>query len=249
MAVAKLGYMLGRPADPAVPSHVGGSFHTVGVTGDNPSGGDYQQGRPRCSLTPDYVAGFIDGEGCFSVSVHPHPTVKYGRRWLIAPVFQAYQHRDNVMILKAIRDFFACGAIAPKGPRSSVVTYSVYRRRDLESVIVPFFERCPLQSKKQDDFMKFGEIVRLMQAKAHRTDVGFRRIVELAFSMNQHGKQRRYRLEEVLAEPSETVRRAPAQQVMRQSDPHGDMGRAAEMTAPPAERLSYGRDAGGNRCA
>jgi hypothetical protein len=218
--------------DPAVPSHVSGSFHTVDMAGDNPSGGDYQQGRPRCSLTPDYVAGFIDGEGCFSVSVHPHPTVKYGRRWLIAPAFQAYQHRDNVMILEAIRDFFGCGAIGPKGPKSSVVTYSVYRRRDLESVIVPFFERYSLQSKKQEDFMKFAEIVRLMEAKAHRTDEGFRRIVELAFSMNRHGKQRRYRLEEVLAEPSETVRQAPAQQVMRQSDPHGDMGRVAEMTTP-----------------
>ena len=37
-----------------------------------------------------------------------------------------------------------------------------------------------------------------------------------------------------MLEPSETVRRAPVlQQVMRQSEPHGDMGRAAEMTAPP----------------
>ena len=104
--------------------------------------------------------------------------------------------------------FFGCGRITSKGPESTVMTCSVYRRRDLESAIVPFFERHSLVSRKREDFAKFAEIVRLMQTDAHRTPEGFRRIVELAFSMNQRGKQRRYRLEEVLAEPSETARRA-----------------------------------------
>lgn len=178
------------------------------MTGDNPSGGDNQQGRLCRSLTPDYIAGFIDGEGCFSVSIHPHPTIRYGRRWLIAPCFQAYQHRDNVSILEDIRDFFGCGRISAKGPNSSVMTYSVYRRADLDSVIVPFFEQHTLISRKHEDFVKFAEVVRLMQQRQHKTGAGFRKIVKLAFSMNQRGKQRRYKLEEVLAEPSETARQA-----------------------------------------
>ena len=108
------------------------------MNGDDPTGGDYQQGRPsRCSLTPDYVAGFVDGEGCFSVSVHPHPTVRYGTRWLIAPSFHVYQHRDNVEILEKLRSYFGCGRIVPKGSNSPVMTYSVYRRADLESAIIP----------------------------------------------------------------------------------------------------------------
>jgi len=201
------------------------------MSGDNPSGGDNQQGRPRCSLTPDYVSGFIDGEGCFSVSVHPHPTARHG--WLVAPCFQAYQHRDNVEILEKLEAFFGCGRIMAKGPSSSVMTYSVYRRSNLESVIVPFFERYPLVSRKHFDFVKWSEVVRLMQRKSHLTEDGFRRVVELAFSMNQHGKQRRYRIEEVQAEPSETARRVPAfGPVKIQSDPHGDVRRAAEMTVP-----------------
>jgi hypothetical protein len=183
----------------------------------------------------------VDGEGCFSVSVHPHPTVRYGTRWLIAPSFHVYQHRDKVEILEKVQGFFGCGRIRSKGPRSSVMTYSVYRREDLESAIVPFFERCPLRSRKQEDFLKFRDVVLMMQAKAHRTDDGFRRIVEIAFSMNKNGKQRRYTLEQVLAEPSETVRRASLEtEAMRQSDPGGDIGRAAEMTAPSAGSQSVG---------
>jgi hypothetical protein len=237
LAVGKLGYMLGHPVNPVVPSEsVIPRCHTLGMGGDNPSGGDYQQGRPRRSLTPDYVAGFVDGEGCFCVSIHPHPTVRYGTRWLVAPSFHAYQHRDNAEILELLQKFFRCGRITAKGPKSSVMTFSVYRRLDLESVIIPFFHRYTLISGKHEDFVKWSEVVRLMQRKAHRTEQGFRRIVELSFSMNQRGKQRRYRLEEVLAEPSETARRAsaPAGRMKIQSDPHGDMGRAAEMTVPSA---------------
>ncbi len=177
---------------------------------ENVSGADNQQGRPQGTLTPEYICGFVDGEGCFSVSIHPHPTVRYGTQWLIAPVFQIYQHRDNLELLEKLRDYFGCGHITSKGPHSSVMTYAVSGRRGLESVIIPFFERYPLNSKKHEDFVKFREVVLAMQHKEHRTDAGFRRIVERAFSMNQRGKQRRYRIEEVLAKPSETVRRASA---------------------------------------
>ena len=182
----------GKPAYPAVPVNVGGESHHADVGGDNPTGGDNQQGRPRRSLTPDYVAGFIDGEGCFSVSVHPHPSIRHSTRWLIAPCFQAYQHRDNVEILEDIMSFFGCGRITSKGPKSTVMTYSVYRRRDLESVIVPFFE----QHRSCRASERTSPSSRRSFVSCRRTLIelgeGFRRIVELAFSMNQRGKQRRY---------------------------------------------------------
>jgi hypothetical protein len=103
------------------------------------------------------------------------------------------------------------------------------------SAIIPFFERYPLLSRKHEDFIKFREIVLIMQQGLHRTDEGFRHIVKVAFTMNQRGKQRRYRLEDVLEKPSETVRRAPVPPVKIQSDPHGDMRRVAEMTTPPID--------------
>jgi hypothetical protein len=220
---------------PAVPLFVVPHRYTMGVSGDNPSGADNQQGRPSRALTPQYIAGFVDGEGCFSVSIHPHPTVRYGTRWLVAPCFQVYQLRSNVRILERIQTHFAVGRIAQKGPNSSVMTYSVYRRSDLESVIIPFFDANPLVSEKYDDFQKFRRIVLAMQLKEHRTEAGFREIVEVAFSMNQRGKQRRYRLEEVLdgtlrdCTPSADL---IVQSVKIQSEPCGDAGRPAEMTGP-----------------
>jgi hypothetical protein len=91
----------------------------------------------------------------------------------------------------------------------------------------------------------------MMLRKEHQTRGGFRRIVELAFSMNQHGKQRRYSFEEVIAEPSETVRRGSAPEPTKiQSDPHSDVGRAAEMSAPLFDLASgKGESSGSNKRA
>jgi hypothetical protein len=175
---------------------------------ENSSGADNQQGRPTGLLTPDYVVGFVDGEGCFSVSIRPHPTVTYGTGYVIGTVFAVSQHHDNLDVLNELNRYFGIGKIRSKGPSSRVMVYNVTKRDDLRSVIIPFFERHPLRTSKQQDFLKFREVVDLMSIKAHRTDAGFRRIVELAFSMNRRGKQRRYTIEQVLSEPSETVRRA-----------------------------------------
>jgi hypothetical protein len=199
------------------------------MSSDNPTGAGNQQGRPQGSLHPDYIVGFVDGEGCFSVSIRPHPTVKYGSRCVIGPVFQIYQHRDNLKVLEELRDYFGCGRITSKGPNSDVMTYAVSGKKDLATAIIPFFEKHPLRTDKQSDFEKFRDIVLAMNRKEHRTDDGFRKIVQLAFSMNKRGKQRRYTINDILVEPSETVRRASSgpldDETVRTPWRHGEDGR------------------------
>ena len=184
---------------------------------DNPTGAGNQQGRPR-GLTPGYVAGFVDGEGCFNVSIRPHPTVRYGSRCVIGHVFQIYQHRDDVELLRQFKEFFDCGHITSKGPNSNVMTYAVSGRRDLVEKVIPFFEKYTLLSSKAEDFSKFRAIVLAMNRKEHLTKDGFRKIVELAFTMNKRGKQRKYTIEQILDEPSETVRRALQAHAMSERD-------------------------------
>ena len=156
---------------------------------DNPRGEpDNQQERP---LSAWYVTGFMDGEGCFCASIHRHPS-KFG--WYIGPVVQAYQHRDRVDILERLRAFFGCGRIRPKGPRSSVVTWSVDGVPTILEKIIPHFDRYPLQSGKQQDYLAFREIVLRMHAKEHLRAGGFLELARLAFTMNATGKQRQYTL-------------------------------------------------------
>jgi hypothetical protein len=91
---------------------------------ENPSGADNQQGRPKGLLTPDYVVGFVDGEGCFSVSIRPHPTVTYGSGCVIGTAFAVSQHHDNLDVLIELNRYFGIGKIRSKGPSSSVMVYN-----------------------------------------------------------------------------------------------------------------------------
>jgi hypothetical protein len=128
--------------------------------------------------------------------------------WQLQPVFHIYQHIDHRDVLEAMVPFFGCGRIRPKGPRSSVLTFAVDSLRNLESAILPFFEKYPLVIK-QKDFEAFAAIVRSMRTKEHLTSEGFERLLRLAYGMNANGKQRSRSIEQVLAGSSETVREAP----------------------------------------
>jgi LAGLIDADG endonuclease len=209
------------------------------VDSDNPSGADNQQetAQTRLVLDPYWVVGFVDGEGCFSVSIHAHPGVRsFG--WQVNPVFQVSQHRDSRHALDALVDVFGCGRVRSKGATSSVMVYAVDRRRQLEERVIPFFERHPLVVKARD-FALFADITRRLRSGEHFTRGGFEHIVRLAFAMNANGKQRSKSLETVLAGSSETARQARSigGPVKIQSDLHGDMQSRAEMTWPLRQRL------------
>jgi hypothetical protein len=184
------------------------------MSSDNPSGGDNQQETQGATssemrLDPAWVCGFVDGEGCFSVAVHANPYVQRTRGWQFCPTFQVSQHRDNRMILDALVQFFGTGKVRDKGRASPVLVYSVYGAKNVDEHVVPFFERHQLLVKRRD-FELFAAVVRILVGKQHLHPAGFEQAARLIYAMNQHGKQRRRTLEEVLRGSSETVREARA---------------------------------------
>src|SRR4051812_27166011 len=135
---------------------------------ENPSGADNQQETVRSMLDfdPWWVVGFVDGEGCFSVSIHRNGNSKSTGGWQVHPVFHVYQHREHGDVLEQLVVMFGCGRIRAKGPSSSVSTYAVDSLADLHERVIPFFEQHQLIVKR-DDFTKFAEIVRAMLRKEH----------------------------------------------------------------------------------
>ena len=79
MMASASGYMLG---------HLDESDGTQ-VTSDNPIGAGNQQE----SLSPDWVVGFVDGEGCFFVGINRQPSMKIG--WQVLPEFRVVQHETG----------------------------------------------------------------------------------------------------------------------------------------------------------
>src|SRR3989344_8096731 len=63
----------------------------------------------RVKLHPQYVIGFIDGEGSFSVSIGKHKTLKRGLE--VRPEFEIELRADDRDILERICITIGCGRI------------------------------------------------------------------------------------------------------------------------------------------
>lgn len=142
-----------------------------------------------------FIAGFVDGEGSFSVAIICHPSQKFG--WMINPVFQVYQHERHRSALEVCQVVFGTGNIYRKSGIHPVLNFSIDSRRSLLERVIPFFEKYPLLTKRSE-FLKFREILNAMEQKEHQTKAGFVRLATLAYSMNQQGKGRKHPLEYII---------------------------------------------------
>ena len=134
-----------------------------------------------------YISGYVDGEGCFTVSFSPRRRLRTG--WEVRPSFSVSQNGDRAEVLLLMREFFGCGSIRPD--RSDrTLKFEVRNIDDLVVKIVPHFENCPMLSGKAKDFQQFARVCRLVRSGAHLTRAGLHEIVELAVSMNSSGKRR-----------------------------------------------------------
>ena len=134
-----------------------------------------------------YVSGYVDGEGCFTVSISPRAKLRVG--WEVRPSFSVSQDGDRAEVLHAIQELLGCGSIRPD--RSDrTLKWETRRLEDILERVIPHFESWPLQSGKQRDFVRFAAVCRLMAAGAHRDREGLARIVELAREMNPSGTRR-----------------------------------------------------------
>ncbi len=141
-----------------------------------------------------YISGYVDGEGCFTVSISPRPTLSVG--WEPRPSISVSQNSDRSQVLLLIQRYFGCGSLRPD--RSDrTLKWEVRSLPLLVGCIVPHFRDYPLLSAKRDDFELFASICERMARRQHRTVDGMRVIVEMASRMNPSGK-RGYRPEGIL---------------------------------------------------
>ncbi len=133
-----------------------------------------------------YISGYVDGEGCFTVSFSPRRKLRTG--WEVRPSFSVSQNADRAEVLAAIRDYFECGGFRPDRSDKTLK----YEVRDLASLlakVIPHFERYPLMSSKRRDFEKFAIICRMLERRAHLNREGLCEIASLAVTMNSSGKR------------------------------------------------------------
>ena len=121
----------------------------------------------------EYISGFVDGEGCFSVSFTNRPRFIVG--WETKPSFSVSQNHDRAQQLFIMQKYFGCGFMRD-GKTDNTIKYEVRRLDDLLEKVIPHFEQYPLLSAKQNDIAALKEICVLMKKGEHTTSRGMRKI-------------------------------------------------------------------------
>jgi hypothetical protein len=142
-------------------------------------------------LNPHYVAGFIDGEGSFSISIGKHKTLRRG--FEVRPEFEIELRADDREILERILITIGCGSIYDCSYERygwyPHVKYKVTSIKKMRDILFPFLDQYPLQAKKAKSYKLFREIVLMVCKKEHLHDEGFGRIVALREQLRALGKK------------------------------------------------------------
>ena len=136
---------------------------------------------------PSYISGYVDGEGCFTVSFSRRSKMRGG--WEVRPSFSVSQNADRGEVLSEMLMYFGCGTIRPD--RSDhTVKFEVRDIRSLQLRVIPHFMAYPLRSSKRQDFERFAAVCDLLGRGAHLTEVGFCEVVTIATQMNPSGRRK-----------------------------------------------------------
>ena len=129
------------------------------------------------SINDGWLAGFIDAEGCFSVSI----VKNYPRPQLLIGVPQV--EKD---LLVELQTYLQCGKIRLR--KDGFLIYQVSSTRDLDNYVFPrLFTRDGkplLRTIKRVSSQKFRKIVTFFLKKQHLTEGGMDKIVKLKANLN-----------------------------------------------------------------
>lgn len=134
-------------------------------------------------FNPFWIAGFVDGEGCFYVKIS-----KYKENKNVNLYFSISQDIRDIDLLKNLVLYFNCGIIETVTTRPTQSTYVVYKFADIIDKIIPFFDTYKLNGKKLLDFYDFKNIAVIKQDnyKTGNMNNKLLEIIEIKSNMNRN---------------------------------------------------------------
>ena len=136
-------------------------------------------------LEAQWIVGFVDGEGCFHISINKNEMMTLG--YQVLPEFTVVQHEKDVKVLHALKAYFRCGVVRVnrKDKTSTRMAYRVRNVKHLLDIISPFFLEHQLKTQKNVEFRKFRKVLLLMDKGKHLTGEGLEEIRDIVGQMNR----------------------------------------------------------------
>ena len=130
-------------------------------------------------IDPNWISGFVDAEGCFSVIIEI-PNIN---KWRVRTFFEINLHIKDVNILYQIQSFFGVGAVYLRVDRK-ICVYRVSNIKYIKDIIIPHFKKYPLITQKAIDFDLWSKVIQIILNKEHLNKSGFETILTYYASLN-----------------------------------------------------------------
>lgn len=126
-----------------------------------------------------WITGFVDGEGCFSVSFSEREKLNVGIE--VRPSFSVGQSAPST--LELIKTEFGVGGIR-YSKADNCYKYEARSSKDLQDVVIPHFRKYPLHTAKKNDFLKFEKVLGIIKKNQHLSIDGMKSILDIVFADN-----------------------------------------------------------------
>jgi len=138
-------------------------------------------------ITGDYIAGFVQADGSFSVRL-ARKTRGLKEYLFLSLVFTIVQKAKYKNLILEIQKVFKGVGTVYFDKNDDSVRYQVTTIADFINVIIPFFMTHQLRSGKLQSFLRFKYVVEMMAKKAHRDRNILVGLIVIASHMNPLGK-------------------------------------------------------------
>jgi len=146
------------------------------------------------TLNPNWIAGFVDGEGTFYIGINKQPSMTAG--YQVLPEFRIVQHKRDIKLLHQLRKYFESGVVRVN--HDDRYELRIRSLDELQKVVIPFFEKYPLHTQKKFDFIKFKKVVKLMGQREHLSASGVVKIIDIASKTNREDKKKALAIKEMI---------------------------------------------------
>jgi LAGLIDADG endonuclease/NADH-Ubiquinone oxidoreductase (complex I), chain 5 N-terminus len=130
---------------------------------------------------PNWLSGFVTGEGCFDVRIFQQLSNKIGYRVQLR--FRISQHEKDLKLMECIRKYLGSGKVY-KYYKQPAVVLTIYKFSDITNIIIPFFKLNPLLGIKLLDYLDWCKIANLINKGSHLNFEGLNAIREIKSGMN-----------------------------------------------------------------
>nr|UYR50779.1 hypothetical protein [Morchella crassipes] len=143
---------------------------------------------------PNWLAGFVSGEGCFMVVIAKSKSTRCGFHPRLSLTVR--KHERDAQLMKNIaptpRGGWGCSAggylncgryIEPTGYKHGVLCITKFS--DISDKIIPLFNKYPIQGVKALDFSDFCKVAIIKKNQGHLKQVGLEEIRKIKAGMNR----------------------------------------------------------------